>query len=919
MLQAQGGVVAVINVGSSKIKQKAPSKLLISLLKRVGYFFQHIKPIARFAKPQTQCSKSTPLAALMTAAMALPNMLPASLSAAELEQTQIQFGHYEEGGKQFWGGPTNGMKRPEPLSVDSMSGNAKISINDRTKVGIYFSQDTWSGATPYITTPIGFTTTTGASAYVNSTNGTTVSLVDRKTLQPLDPVGKKIPQPKVVNLWTSASAETRNQGRLTLNREWDNFGLGLSAGISDEPDYLSRTLGLNGRWDFNQKLTSVSAGVSHSSSRIDADLGTFSKYVDYDLYANASNGPKIVTVNIPGLTTGTPSAYTQAVRFRGEREDMSLSLGFTQVLSKNTTISSGLTYAYSEGFLENPHKLVLMGFANPKTPAIFKNYLFTTVFSMPEKRPDTRNQLTWKTHLTQFVPGPDAAMHLDYAYSQDDWGIKSHTVEASWIQPIGNSWTITPRVRYYSQTSADFYKPYFLFNQMFGNSPYPKDASKPGLLDFNHLPIDNWSSDQRLSAFGTRSFGLTITKKFENDIKLELGYEDYLHAGGLKLGGGGENSFADFHSKMVNIGLTYDFQSSSATHAGHDMSMMHAHHHGHAGADAPAGVMYAHMMNKAGDFMAGYSFMYARQRGNILNGSKKATDAEIVASCGTLGCPATPQEMTMQMHMLHFMYAPTDQINLMLMPQLVSMKMDNRILDGGFYTPVGGHNHDDMDLSGHSSGGFGDTTAAVLLQLLHKPDSELHLGLGVSIPTGSVDKKMYSHGGEFMDYGMQLGSGTWDFLPSLTMTGKTGEWSWGGQLSGVIRPGNYNKNGYVLGNVFQGTAWASYKLSDYFSFSLRALRTMQGDIRGELAGVYPSVDVNGMTTYPRPQHNSSDVTGNYGARLNDVGVGLNMLVPGREMQGDRISLEWLQPVGDKYKGYQLERDVSLYLNWNMMF
>ncbi len=858
--------------------------------------------------------RSAILRALTMAAAALPNMVPAPAAAVEVEESSVQFSHYEEGGRAFQRGPALELKKSDPLQVDTVRASTKLKLSDRLKLGIEFSQDTWSGATPYVTAPEGFTsTTTGASLFVNSTNGSVSSLVARGTLTPLDPVTRK-PRPRVLNIITSASAETRNQGRLSLSRDWDESNLELSGGVSDESDYKSISVGVRGRWDFNQKLTSVSAGFGRTRSDVDANLGPASEYVDYDLYTNAASGPRIVSVSVPGVTSGTPTEFTQVLKFKGRREDYSANVGFTQVLGRSTAFSSGLAYARSEGFLENPHKLVVLAFADPTTPAFF-NYLLTPTFSVPEKRPDTRNQLTWNAHLAQYLSGPDAALHLDYSYSFDDWGIKAQTFEARWIQML-DGWTITPKARYYTQTAASFYRPYFLFNQK-----YPRDIS--GNLDFGKIPVESWSSDQRLSGFGAYSFGLVIARQLLDDVRLEIGFEHYVHAGRLKLGGGGEDSFGDFHSTMVNVGLNLSFpgerpgrEREHSGHAGHEMD---AGHEGHSGADAPAGVMNAHMMSRAGDFMASYGFMYSRQQGSMMRGGRTAGDAEVLASCGALGCPVKPREMTMQMHMLHLMYAATDRINLMLMPQIVSMDMTNRMLDGGFYTPVGGHAHGDMDLSGHTTGGFGDTTAAVLINLRRGAGSELHLGLGVSIPTGSVDKKMAHHGGDFMDYGMQTGSGTWDFLPSLTMTGVHGNWSWGGQVSGVIRPNGRNSSGYALGDVFQGTVWSSYRLTRSLSASLRGVYTSQDGIRGQLRGVNEVVDAFGNTTYVRSQHSSTDIAGNYGGRYADLGIGLSFAVPGRESNGDRIALEYLLPVKDHVKGYQLERQGMLVANWNMMF
>jgi hypothetical protein len=855
----------------------------------------------------------------MVAALALDGMVPAAAQTVEVESATVQFGGYREGGTQFWAGPNGTLQQPSPLTVDTFRASAGFRLTDRVRLGLEFLQDTWSGATPYITAPVGFIDVTGASAFVATERGVAQGRVNRTTLVPYNLRGLPlVPQPQVVSLWTAASAETRNQVRASLGYEWNEAAATLSAGISDEPDYRSGTVALSGRWDLNQKLTSLNAGIAYTRAKVDADLGVPSPYVDYGLYFNAPSGPSIVAVGVPGLTLGVPNSQTPTLRFQGNRQDLALNAGLTQVLNRNATLSTGLTFARSSGFLENPYKLVLLGFANPATPPVF-GYLFTKLFAVQEKRPDTRNQWTWNIHLAQYVPPANAALHLDYAYSSDDWSIRAQTLAAKWAQPLGDGWMLTPSARYYTQTAASFYQPYFLFRQA-----YPRAPGRPDQLDFSQVPVSYWSSDQRLAGFGALSFGVVLTKQFTRDIRLELAYENYRRSGDLKLGGGGVGSFANLSANVVNLGLVFEFRNgASAADDGHD------HHHGHGdgesqtaarhlGADAPAGVMYAHMMNTPGSFMAAYGAMYSRQGGATLGGSTPASDAAIVASCGTLGCPTTPSRMTMQMHMLELMYAPTDWLNLMLMPQFVAMTMTNRVLDGGFYTPVG-HSHPEMDLSGHQSGGFGDTIAAALFQLARGARSELHLGLGVSIPTGSINERMPSHGNELLDYGMQLGSGTWDFIPTLTYNAAGDRWTWGAQLGAVKRLGGPNSDGYTLGDVYQGTAWVNYHPTKSFAVSLRGLLWNQGAISGQIKGVTPVVDASGNVTYPRPQDSSAAIAGNYGGSFADLGIGFSFAVPGREKQGDRIAIEWLQPVWQNVNGYQLERLGTLALSWRMMF
>jgi hypothetical protein len=121
-----------------------------------------------------------------------------------------------------------------------------------------------------------------------------------------------------------------------------------------------------------------------------------------------------------------------------------------------------------------------------------------------------------------------------------------------------------------------------------------------------------------------------------------------------------------------------------------------------------------------------------------------------------------------------------------------------------------------------------------------------------------------------------------------------------------MRLQNQNRSGYALGDLLQATAWGGRSLTSWLAVTLRGVRTIQGTIGGQFDG-------------PQMQMGPMDFPWNYGGRYWDVGLGLSFAVPGRAAQGDRINLEWLEPVGDTVNGYQLERSGSLSLNWRMMF
>lgn len=81
--------------------------------------------------------------------------------------------------------------------------------------------------------------------------------------------------------------------------------------------------------------------------------------------------------------------------------------------------------------------------------------------------------------------------YLSYRYVWDDWGIKAHTVDLKYRQPLGERFFVQPHVRYYQQTAADFYRS-MLTNTEVANLPQYASA------------------DYRLAKLHTTSFGVKI-------------------------------------------------------------------------------------------------------------------------------------------------------------------------------------------------------------------------------------------------------------------------------------------------------------------------------------------------------------------------------------------------------------------------
>jgi hypothetical protein len=874
------------------------------------------------------------LQALTAAALSLPGLMPGSALAAE-EETSFLYGYYEESNRNLY----TAKSRFDPITVNSLLGSSKIKLSDRVKFAFNYTQDTWSGATPIATAPLSFGGNKEGGVISGATPFLKSNVLFDKQLNPLKQdalTGRFNKDAQLVHTLSAASPETRKQGDFKLGYEWDDVELDVGGGISVENDYESRFGNLAGRWDLNRKLTSLNLSLSYTNSDTHATLDHDATPYIWDTSGGFESHN--VSYSSRQITKAGGNTFLQ-----GNRQDWATAFGLTQILSENALLEAGIGYTRSTGYMANPYKAVETAFINPLQTG---DRLSGVAIGLLEKRPDERNQWTENVRYIQHIDALDAALHFDYRFFHDDWGINAHTFEADWVQPVGNDWTITPKVRYYSQDSADFYTPYMVSRQALsrnavdGNGrPILVEADNPNngnvyfrdndfnLVDANGnivdetvvnpinktVPFDssklpaNYSSDHRLSGFGALSGGVTVSKQFAKGVSVEANAEYYSHAGSLKLGGGGEGAYADYNSYLVNAVLKVDLSALSVAsngHGDHD-------HHGHHGSHAPAGVMFDHMLNKSGDLMVGARYMYGTQSGSMLHGAHNAGDQAIVNNgCGGSSCFTAPSGMDMNMIMLDLMYAPTDWLTLMLMPQFVDMNMSTRELNGApsaTFEQQGLIKH--HTLHEHTTGGVGDTGMYAMVKLFDQSGHHLHGAVGISAPTGDVGVKFrdtHRIDAGFQHYGMQLGSGTWDFKPSITYTGKMDRYSWGAQLNGTVRLENNNESGFAFGDMFQSTAWGSYNLLNWLSTSVRGVYTVQGSVKGNFKGTYNKLG-------------PMDYASSYGGRYWDVGFGINAFAPSGSLQGNNLSFEWLQPVSDDVNGYQLPREGALSATWSYAF
>ncbi|MDR9402679.1 MAG: transporter [Halothece sp. Uz-M2-17] len=293
---------------------------------------------------------------------------------------------------------------------------------------------------------------------------------------------------------------------------------------------------------------------------------------------------------------------------------------------------------------------------------------------------------------------------------------------------------------------------------------------------------------------------------------------------------------------------------------------------------APLGVMGDHVHGQ-GEWMLSYRYMFMSMDGNR-DGTEDLSTNDVLEDF-----MVAPDDMTMQMHMLGAMYAPTDNLTLMAMVPFVVKEMDHVTRMGTEFTT--------------NSSGIGDIKFSGLYQLFNQDRQSVHLNLGFSVPTGSIDERDDTPAGNdvILPYPMQIGSGTLDLRPGITYLGQTDDWSWGAQANTVLRLGE-NDRDYTVGNRYQLMGWIARRMNEKVSVSLR----LDGETWDDYDGADSALNPNLIPTA------DPDLRG--GTRL-DLGLGANLYLPESFLPGGRLAAELEFPLYQSLEGPQLETDWQL--------
>ncbi len=166
------------------------------------------------------------------------------------------------------------------------------------------------------------------------------------------------------------------------------------------------------------------------------------------------------------------------------RNSYSLSLSFSQILSKKLQGALFLDVVSQNGLLSTPFQRVY--FSDFEDFYIDDFQLADNV----EQLPDNRFKVPFGGRLNYYV-NDLVVLRGYYRFYWDDWGITSHTASIEAPFKLNQKFTLYPTYRYYTQTAADYF--------------YPKEQA----LSTNEF----YSSDYDLSDYNAHQYGMGIQYK----------------------------------------------------------------------------------------------------------------------------------------------------------------------------------------------------------------------------------------------------------------------------------------------------------------------------------------------------------------------------------------------------------------------
>jgi hypothetical protein len=189
-------------------------------------------------------------------------------------------------------------------------------------------------------------------------------------------------------------------------------------------------------------------------------------------------------------------------------------VGVTQVLSPVALVGVNLTWAHGSGYFDDPYKPL-------------------------DARPDQRDQGVVLVRYNRFLEPDAQTLRLSYRFYADSWDVRAHTIEAQFEQPLAWGLSLTPSLRYHTQSAARFYQ----------DPPFPT----------GFVPGHRYSADTRLAAFGAWTAGLELGVELADGWRIDAKAAFYQQRASWRWIGDGSPGIEPLSARIFEVGLRKTF------------------------------------------------------------------------------------------------------------------------------------------------------------------------------------------------------------------------------------------------------------------------------------------------------------------------------------------------------------------------
>lgn len=306
----------------------------------------------------------------------------------------------------------------------------------------------------------------GISAYSSASSGN------------INPFDSSTPSP-----WQASSGASAQDVLTTLvvnySHSSDDRNTIWNAHLSGSVEYDYSSIGFGGGLTklFNDKNTefNISANVYLDTWKpiYPKELQDFS---DYGLSGGIFNR---FAINSTSVNPYNPSDFK--FHDKKNRNSYSLSLSFSQIVSKKIQFSLFADILQQQGLLSTPYQRVY--FADKDNYFINDFQLADDIERLPDSRFKLPVGMRWNFYLSERF-----ALRTYFRYYWDNWGIDSQTASLEVPIKISSRFTIYPMYRYYTQNQSKYF------------AAYEK-----------HLSTEEYyTSDYDLSTFNANQYGLGV-------------------------------------------------------------------------------------------------------------------------------------------------------------------------------------------------------------------------------------------------------------------------------------------------------------------------------------------------------------------------------------------------------------------------